>query len=95
MCAMLDATTMSMGSDTERVVPPTCVEYEELGSCNSPHFIMYPTDKNYQNDVEFATIIHEAELALENGILPELIKRGSSGAYFSKNREGVRHIKYF
>ncbi len=79
-----------MGSDTERVVPPTSMEYEELGSSYSPDLITYPADRNYQNDAEFSSILHEAELALESEILPELSKRGSSGAYFAKNRDGVR-----
>ncbi|KAM8938661.1 phosphatidylinositol 4-kinase type 2-beta isoform 2-T2 [Pelodytes ibericus] len=37
------------------------------------------------DDVEFADIIHRAELAIESGFLPERISQGSSGSYFVKD----------
>ena len=80
--------TMSNG-DTERVVAPSSVEYEELFSGPAPHIVMYPNEKNYQNDVEFATAIHETEQAIQLGMLPVLSRKGSSGCYFVNNRESV------
>ena len=85
------------GADTERVIPPAIAEYEEIVHCNDPpdvviNFSQDNADKQYQNDLEFSAIIHEAELAIENGIRPELSKRGSSGCYFVKNRDTVSNL---
>ena len=88
MVQKLSIFTMSNG-DTERVVAPPNVEYEELTSVSGSHIVMYPNEKNYQTDVEFATAIHETELAIQHGLLPQLSKKGSSGCYFVHNRESV------
>ena len=85
------------GADTERVIPPAIAEYEEIVHCNDPpdvviNFSQDNAAKQYQNDLEFSAIIHEAELAIENGIRPELSKRGSSGCYFVKNRDTVSNL---
>ena len=82
------------GADTERVIPPAIAEYEEIVSYNDPpdvviNFSQDNAGKQYQNDLEFSVDVHEAELAIENGIRPVLSKRGSSGCYFVKNRDGV------
>ena len=88
------------GTDTERVIPPAIAEYEEIVNCNDPtdvviNFSQDSAVKQYQNDLEFSVVIHEAELAIENDIRPELSKRGSSGCYFVKNRDAVStSIKY-
>ncbi|XP_063313912.1 phosphatidylinositol 4-kinase type 2-beta isoform X3 [Pelobates fuscus] len=37
------------------------------------------------DDVEFADIIHRAELAIDSGVLPDRISQGSSGSYFVKD----------
>ncbi|XP_061186377.1 phosphatidylinositol 4-kinase type 2-alpha-like isoform X1 [Saccostrea echinata] len=44
-------------------------------------------DNNFPDDPIFQEIIRSAEAAIEEGILPERIKQGSSGSYFVKNRE--------
>ena len=85
------------GADTERVIPPAIAEYEEIVHCNEPpdvviNFSQDNAAKQNQNDLEFSAIIHEAELAIENGIRPELSKRGSSGCYFVKNRDTVSNL---
>ena len=55
-----------------------------------PDLIALPREKDeYQNDVEFAAILREVELAFEADIYPQLIKRGSSGSYFIRDRESV------
>lgn len=76
-------------ADTERVVAPPNVEYEELATVSGSQIVVYPNEKNYQSDVEFAAVIHETELAVQYGILPQLSRKGSSGCYFVHNRESV------
>lgn len=47
---------------------------------------------NEQNDFEdasYARVIREAERAIDNGILPQMIYQGSSGSYFVKDTERV------
>lgn len=39
----------------------------------------------YLADSEFAGLVHEAETAIENNVLPERIYQGSSGSYYVKN----------
>ena len=41
----------------------------------------------FPRDPEYEAIIQEAEMAIDQGVLPELIKKGSSGSYFVKNRQ--------
>ncbi len=81
------------GSETERVIPPAVAEYEEIVNCHDqPDVVNFPQDtacRQYQSDVEFSAVIHEAELAIEAEIRPQLSKQGSSGCYFVKNRENV------
>jgi hypothetical protein len=43
----------------------------------------------FPDDPEFTHMIHDAELAIENGINPERVVQGSSGSYFVKNPEGT------
>jgi len=44
---------------------------------------------NFPDDVEYSNLLNEAEQAIEHGIAPMRISRGSSGSYFVKNRGGV------
>jgi len=44
---------------------------------------------NFPDDVEYSNLLNEAEQAIEHGISPLRISRGSSGSYFVKNRDGV------
>ncbi|OQR69081.1 phosphatidylinositol 4-kinase type 2-beta-like, partial [Tropilaelaps mercedesae] len=44
----------------------------------------------YLADQEFATLVHEAEAAIENNVLPERIYQGSSGSYYVKNMQHER-----
>jgi len=44
---------------------------------------------NFPDDVEYSGLLCEAEQAIEHGISPQRISRGSSGSYFVKNRDGV------
>ena len=48
-----------------------------------------PLDLTDFDDREFASLIQQAELAIDNGINPERIVQGSSGSYFVKNIENV------
>jgi len=45
---------------------------------------------NFPDDVEYTSLLNEAEQAIEHGIYPQRISQGSSGSYFVKNHEGVR-----
>lgn len=47
------------------------------------------------DDPAFSEIIKQAEIAIDNGILPERIYQGSSGSYFVKNPAGVSRINNF
>ncbi|OQV25120.1 Phosphatidylinositol 4-kinase type 2-beta [Hypsibius exemplaris] len=64
---------------------------ESLSTSKMDHQI--PSRRLHENvfpeDPEFSQMIHEAELAIENGINPERVVQGSSGSYFVKNHEGV------
>ena len=75
------------------------VDYEELPSTpadqenhhSSPSQV-YPAEKEqYQTDSQFGLLLLEGELAIDEGILPELSAQGSSGSYFVKNRQAVSH----
>jgi len=46
------------------------------------------TGNNFPDDPAFSEIIRQAELAIENGVLPERIYQGSSGSYFVKDSSG-------
>ncbi|XP_003742948.1 phosphatidylinositol 4-kinase type 2-beta [Galendromus occidentalis] len=46
--------------------------------------------ETYQDDPEFAALIHDAESAIENGIMPERIYQGSSGSYYVKSVQQER-----
>ncbi|XP_041369019.1 phosphatidylinositol 4-kinase type 2-beta-like isoform X2 [Gigantopelta aegis] len=41
----------------------------------------------FANDPEYGHIVREAEIAIEDGILPTLSSKGTSGCYFVQNRE--------
>ena len=43
----------------------------------------------FANDPEYGNIVREVEIAIAEGILPTLSKRGTSGCYFVQNRERV------
>ena len=42
----------------------------------------------FPEDPDFSLLIHEAEVAIENGVTPERVVQGSSGSYFVKNTDG-------
>lgn len=44
-------------------------------------------NNTFPEDPEFQSLVREAELAIENGILPKRIKQGSSGSYFVRNSD--------
>ena len=50
---------------------------------------------NFPDDVEYSNLLNEAEQAIEHGISPLRISRGSSGSYFVKNRDGVGFVRLF
>ncbi|XP_018014579.1 phosphatidylinositol 4-kinase type 2-alpha isoform X1 [Hyalella azteca] len=43
----------------------------------------------WQDDPQFTDLVRQAEVAIDNGILPERISQGSSGSYFVKNNHGT------
>ena len=44
---------------------------------------------NFPDDPEFGEIVASVEAAIDAGVNPEMIVRGTSGSYFAKNAEGV------
>ncbi|XP_067125366.1 phosphatidylinositol 4-kinase type 2-beta-like [Centruroides vittatus] len=50
---------------------------------------------SFPNDPTFSGIMRDAEIAIENGFLPERIYQGSSGSYFVKNSDGTKTIGIF
>lgn len=52
-------------------------------------------DNNFEDDLEFSRIIHEAENAIEEGVYPARISQGSSGSYFVFDSAGQKRIGVF
>lgn len=52
-------------------------------------------DNTFEDDPEFTSIIHEAELAIEEGVYPQRISQGSSGSYFVFDSSGQKRIGVF
>ncbi|ELU06765.1 hypothetical protein CAPTEDRAFT_152761 [Capitella teleta] len=82
---------MASDAATEEELPPTSrIGYEELkgsGPSSVPDLIGIAEIQNYQSgEVDFAILINETELAIEEGVRPELIKAGSSGSYWIRSR---------
>jgi len=50
---------------------------------------------NFPDDLEYSSLLNEAEQAIECGICPQRISQGSSGSYFVKNRDGVRSCSIY
>lgn len=67
-----------VGSEREPLLP-------RMDSVSRP---MEPSANHFPDDPVFTELIHEAELAIDNGIFPQRISEGSSGSYFVKNRQG-------
>ncbi|XP_066277993.1 phosphatidylinositol 4-kinase type 2-alpha-like [Branchiostoma lanceolatum] len=47
-------------------------------------------ENHFPDDPVFMDVIRSADVAIENGIYPEIIYQGSSGSYFVKNAEGKK-----
>lgn len=47
---------------------------------------------NFPDDPQFTAVIREAELSIDNGILPERIYQGSSGSYFVRNTDSTKIV---
>lgn len=52
-------------------------------------------ENKFDDDPEFAKIIHEAECAIEDGIYPMRISQGSSGSYFVFESTGQKKVGVF
>ena len=82
-----------MATEDDKVPSPSRVGYEELKSSRSsfPDLVMEPEIQHYQSgdQMSFGAIIQETELALAEGVMPQLIKAGSSGSYLARSRSGV------
>jgi len=72
----------------------TQFRYRELADSVPPDVIMVPIgghgDVVDEPDSQFASVIQEAERAIDSGIHPELIYTGSSGSYFIRDTKNVR-----
>lgn len=69
-------------------VTPDKGSYEELKDTLYSDILMYPLESN-QGDGEFASIVFEAQLAVDCDVQAELIIAGTSGSYFTRDREKV------
>ena len=54
-----------------------------------PDFEFSLEENRFPEDPDYSNVVHEAEVAVDNGIFPQRIYQGSSGSYFVKNTEGV------
>lgn len=73
---------------------PNKSSYEELKDNGVPEISVYPTcDESNPADAEFVGLVYESLLAIESGVQAELIKAGSSGSYFVKDRNKVSYLK--
>ena len=70
-------------SPADRERTPLLVHAGESTTDNTTEY------NNFPEDVEYSSLLNEAEQAIEHGVSPQRISRGSSGSYFVKNRDGV------
>jgi hypothetical protein len=68
--------------------PSTSINRQQTDIIDDSSYI-HLSCNHFPDDVQFNEIIKEAELAIDNNILPERIYQGSSGSYFVKNRNLV------
>ena len=81
-------------TETNAAAGQSRLGYEELTNSTSVDDVntMLPSvgDGVYQQlDVEFGGVLREVELAIDEGVTPELSELGSSGCYFVKERKQV------
>ena len=56
----------------------------QMGSQPSDDYVHFSFN-HFPDDPEFSDLVQQAEIAIENNILPQIIYQGSSGSYFVKN----------
>ncbi|KAL0269408.1 UNVERIFIED_CONTAM: hypothetical protein PYX00_007152 [Menopon gallinae] len=80
-----DVTFNIVGSSNEGTIDSTGINRE-----NQPLLSRDDTQplNHIPDDPQFAKLIQDTEIAIENGIFPERISQGSSGSYFCKNPDG-------
>lgn len=67
--------------------------YEELKDVAGPDIVMYPAcDESNPSETEYSGYVYEAYLAVDSGIPAELIKAGTSGSYYIRDRNKVREL---
>lgn len=86
---LLDKATMALASNSQDLDSSAIVADDSLNTS------IVRIENNFEDDPEFAGIIHEAELAIEDGIYPARISQGSSGSYFVFDSTGQRRIGVF
>jgi len=80
---------ISPRSPADRERTPLLVHPSESSVENGADYNSFP------DDVEYSSLLNEAEQAIEQGISPQRISRGSSGSYFVKNRDAVNSCVVF
>ncbi|XP_063231558.1 phosphatidylinositol 4-kinase type 2-alpha isoform X2 [Bacillus rossius redtenbacheri] len=91
----------SLSSDEVTVLPEVCfapgsnnggtIDSPRVNRENQPLLGRMESDVTFNcfpDDPQFSELVRQAEIAIDNGILPERIYQGSSGSYFVKNPSG-------
>lgn len=86
---LLDKPTMATASNSHDLDSSAIVGEDSLNNS------IVRIDNNFEDDLEFARVIQEAESAIEDGIYPSRISQGSSGSYFVFDSSGQRRIGVF
>lgn len=86
---LLDKPTMALVSNSHDLDSSAIVGEDSLNNS------IVRVDNNFEDDLEFARVIQEAESAIEDGIYPTRISQGSSGSYFVFDSTGQRRIGVF
>ena len=87
---LLENSAMALTSQHSHDVESTSIVIED-----TLHSSIVRVDNNFEDDPEYNNIIHEAELAIEEGVYPQRITQGSSGSYFVFDSTGQRRIGVF
>jgi len=81
---------MNMASQHSQDIESTSIVVEDTMN-NS----IVKIDNNFEDDPQFNSFVHEAELAIEEGVYPQRISQGSSGSYFVFDSSGQKRIAVF
>lgn len=87
---LLEKSAMALSSQHSQDFESTSIVVEDTFNSS-----IVKIDNNFEDDPEYNNIIHEAELAIEEGVYPQRISQGSSGSYFVFDSTGQKRIGVF